>query len=190
VDPTTPTCSPNSIERAPRRRPDAHRRRRRPDPSVGSKPVRIAVDYGDAAELAGKLDKAITAISTGNDALFRMLRQQGVFVGRGAAPKVAFLYTGQGSQYVNMLAGLRATEPIVADVFRQADDVMTPLLGRPLDVVHLHRRRRPAGRQRSRTATAADRDHPAGGARNRSGHQPTPGHLRHASRHGHGPQPR
>ena len=61
-----------------------------------------------------------------------MLRQQGVFVGRGPAPKVAFLYTGQGSQYVNMLDQLRATEPIVADTFREADEVMTPLLGRPL----------------------------------------------------------
>jgi acyl transferase domain-containing protein len=119
-----------------RARTDAHAGRApaptRPDPAVGSKPVRIAIDFADAAELAGKLDKAITAISTGNDALFRMLRQQGVFVGRGAAPKVAFLYTGQGSQYVNMLAGLQAAEPIVADVFRQADEVMTPLLGRPL----------------------------------------------------------
>jgi acyl transferase domain-containing protein len=104
----------------------------RPDPTVGARAVRIAVDFADAADLAGKLDKAITAITTGNEALFRMLRQQGVFVGRGAAPKVAFLYTGQGSQYVNMLAGLQAAEPIVADVFRQADDVMTPLLGRPL----------------------------------------------------------
>ncbi len=104
----------------------------RPDPAVGTRPVRVAVDFADAADLAGKLDKLITALSTGNSALFRMLRQQGVFVGRGARAKVAFLYTGQGSQYVNMLAGLRAAEPIVADVFRQADDVMTPLLGRPL----------------------------------------------------------
>ena len=45
---------------------------------------------------------------------------------------MAFLYTGQGSQYVNMLDDLRASEPIVADTFREADDVMTPLLGRPL----------------------------------------------------------
>jgi acyl transferase domain-containing protein/acyl carrier protein len=104
----------------------------RPDPSIGSQPVRVAIDFADAADLAGKLDKLITALSTHNDALFRMLRQQGVFVGRGAPAKVAFLYTGQGSQYVNMLAGLRDAEPIVADVFRQADDVMTPLLGRSL----------------------------------------------------------
>jgi len=57
-------------------------------------------------------------------------------VGRGPAPKVAFLYTGQGSQYVNMLAGLRRTEPIVAQTFAEADAVMTPLLGRPLMLVN------------------------------------------------------
>src|SRR5208282_4436408 len=54
------------------------------------------------------------------------------FRGRGPAPKVAFLYTGQGSQYVNMIAPLRAAEPIVADLFAEADRIMTPLLGKPL----------------------------------------------------------
>jgi acyl transferase domain-containing protein len=104
----------------------------RPDPAVGRAARRIAVDFADASDLAVKLDKAVKALTSNNAAMFRMLRQQGVFVGRGPAPKVAFLYTGQGSQYVNMLQGLRASEPIVADTFREADDVMTPLLGRPL----------------------------------------------------------
>ena len=45
---------------------------------------------------------------------------------------MAFLYTGQGSQYVNMLATLRKDDQIVADTFAEADTVMTPLLGRPL----------------------------------------------------------
>ncbi|MBT8239775.1 MAG: acyltransferase domain-containing protein, partial [Acidimicrobiia bacterium] len=104
----------------------------RPTAEVGSAPVRIAVDYADAADLAAKLEKAVKALTSNNPAIFRMVRQQGVFFGRGPAPKVAFLYTGQGSQYVNMLDQLRATEPIVADTFRQADQVMTPLLGRSL----------------------------------------------------------
>ncbi len=51
---------------------------------------------------------------------------------RGHAGKVAFLYTGQGSQYVNMLEPLRAAEPIVAETFAEADRIMTPLLGKPL----------------------------------------------------------
>ena len=117
-------------------RADAHAGRApvpaRPEPSVGTAPVRIAVDFADAADLANKLDKAVKALTGNNPAIYKMLRQQGVFVGRGPAPKVAFLYTGQGSQYVNMLDQLRATEPIVAETFREADEVMTPLLGRPL----------------------------------------------------------
>ena len=85
-----------------------------PDPKLAGEAVRVAVDYANPAELAGKLAKTIQALSAPDPARFRMLRSQGVFVGRGAAPKVAFLYTGQGSQYVNMLTHLRDSEPIVA----------------------------------------------------------------------------
>ena len=45
---------------------------------------------------------------------------------------MAFLYTGQGSQYVNMLRTLRALEPIVARTFEEADRAMTSLLAKPL----------------------------------------------------------
>ncbi|MFN0285015.1 MAG: type I polyketide synthase, partial [Kineosporiaceae bacterium] len=105
-----------------------------PDAVLAGRAVRFAVDFADAADLAGKLTKAVKAFEAGAAAapMWKMLRSQGVFVGRGPAPKVAFLYTGQGSQYVNMLAGLRRTEPIVAQTFAEADAVMTPLLGRPL----------------------------------------------------------
>jgi malonyl CoA-acyl carrier protein transacylase len=51
---------------------------------------------------------------------------------RGAKAKVAFLYPGQGSQYVNMLAGLRARDPIVAETIDHADRAMETLLDRPL----------------------------------------------------------
>ena len=100
-------------------------------PALGAA-VRLAIDYGDAAELAGKAEKALKAFAAGNAAIWRMLRPQGVFLGRGPAPKVAFLYTGQGSQYVNMLKPLRESEPIVAATFAEADRIMMPLLGRPL----------------------------------------------------------
>ena len=65
-------------------------------------------------------------------AVWRALRARGVFLGRDRPAKVAFLYTGQGSQYVNMLKTLREREPVVAETFAEADRVMTPLLGRPL----------------------------------------------------------
>jgi acyl transferase domain-containing protein len=97
-----------------------------------SAPVRVAIDYGDAVDLADKAGRAAQALETGNPAMWRALRARGVFVGRGRPGKVAFLYTGQGSQYVNMLKALRQTEPVVADTFAQADRVMAPLLGRPL----------------------------------------------------------
>ncbi len=93
---------------------------------------RLAIDYADAAELADKSAKALKALAANQAAIWKALRPQGIFRGHGAAGKVAFLYTGQGSQYVNMLAPLRAAEPIVADLFTEADRIMTPLLGKPL----------------------------------------------------------
>ena len=95
-------------------------------------PVRVAIDFGDADELAGKAERAIQALTRGEPALLRALRAQGVFFGGGPRAKVAFLYPGQGSQYIGMLDTLRHTEPVVAETFAEADRVMTPLLGRPL----------------------------------------------------------
>ena len=95
-------------------------------------PERIAIDYGSAAELADKCAKALKALPANQPAVWKALRAQGIFRGHGRAPKVAFLYTGQGSQYVNMLHALCAAEPIVARTFEEADRVMTPLLGKPL----------------------------------------------------------
>jgi malonyl CoA-acyl carrier protein transacylase len=94
--------------------------------------VRLAIDYGDAAELADRCAMAVKALGNGDDRRFRALRNKGVFLGRGAPGKVAFLFTGQGSQYVGMLGELRDHEPMVAATFEEADQVMTPLLGGPL----------------------------------------------------------
>jgi acyl transferase domain-containing protein len=95
-------------------------------------PERIAIDYADAADLADKCAKALKALAADQPAVWKALRAQGIFRGRGPAGKVAFLYTGQGSQYINMMRELRASEPIVAETFAEADRVMTPLLGKPL----------------------------------------------------------
>ena len=93
---------------------------------------RLAIDYADAADLADRSAKALKALAVNEPGVWKALRAQGIFRGHGPAPKVAFLYTGQGSQYVNMLKSLRAFEPIVAETFAEADRVMTPLLGKPL----------------------------------------------------------
>jgi len=95
-------------------------------------PERVAIDYANATELADKAGSALKALAANQPAVWKAVRAQGIFRGHGPAPKVAFLYTGQGSQYVNMLELLRATEPIVAETFAEADRVMTPLLGKPL----------------------------------------------------------
>jgi acyl transferase domain-containing protein/NAD(P)-dependent dehydrogenase (short-subunit alcohol dehydrogenase family) len=95
-------------------------------------PERLAIDYANAAELAEKAASALKALAANQPAVWKALRAQGIFRGHGPASKVAFLYPGQGSQYVNMLKPLRAAEPIVAETFAEADRVMTPLLGKPL----------------------------------------------------------
>jgi acyl transferase domain-containing protein/NAD(P)-dependent dehydrogenase (short-subunit alcohol dehydrogenase family)/acyl carrier protein len=103
-----------------------------PDESDLRSPERIAIDFGDASDLANKAMSAMKAFTLNQPAMWKALRAQGVFRGQGTAAKVAFLYTGQGSQYVNMLRPLRDKEPIVARTFAEADRVMTPLLGKPL----------------------------------------------------------
>jgi acyl transferase domain-containing protein/NAD(P)-dependent dehydrogenase (short-subunit alcohol dehydrogenase family) len=93
---------------------------------------RLSIDYADAKELADKCAKALQALAVNQPAVWKAMRAQGIFRGSGPAPKVAFLYTGQGSQYANMLADLRGREPIVGETFAEADRIMTPLLGKPL----------------------------------------------------------
>ncbi|MGB9799729.1 MAG: SDR family NAD(P)-dependent oxidoreductase [Thermanaerothrix sp.] len=95
-------------------------------------PERLALDYADAADLAKRLEKALAALEKDAPETWQALAGQGIFRGRGAAGKVAFLFPGQGSQYVNMLRDLRDLDPVVAETFQEADAVMTPILGRPL----------------------------------------------------------
>ncbi len=93
---------------------------------------RLAIDYADASDLANKCATALKAFTANQPAFWKAIRAQGIFRGHGRPGKVAFLFTGQGSQYVNMIEPLRAAEPIVAEIFGEADRIMTPLLGKPL----------------------------------------------------------
>ena len=108
-----------------------------PDPAAPAAselqaPERLAIDYGNAFELADRSAKALKALDANEPMMWKALRAQGIFRGSGPAPKVAFLYPGQGSQYANMLRPLHAAEPIVANTFAEADSIMAPLLGKPL----------------------------------------------------------
>ena len=95
-------------------------------------PVRLAIDYADADELTARCAAATKALAANQPAAWRALRGRGIFRGAGTPGKVAFLFPGQGSQYVNMLAGMAKSDPVVGRTIAEADGVMTPLLGRPL----------------------------------------------------------
>jgi acyl transferase domain-containing protein len=103
-----------------------------PDEATLHASERLAIDFADPAELAARAERARRALDGDDPGAWRLLRAQGVFRGRGAAPRTAFLFTGQGSQYANMLRRLQEQEAVVAETFREADRVMAPLLGRPL----------------------------------------------------------
>jgi acyl transferase domain-containing protein len=93
---------------------------------------RVAIAFAEAKDLAEKAGKAAQALEGGDARAWKVLRNKGVFRGKGAAPKVAFLCTGQGSQYVGMLRALRESEPVVRETFAEADAAMAALLEKPL----------------------------------------------------------
>ena len=103
-----------------------------PDSKALSFSERLVIDYGDIEEFLKRAEKAIKAFENNTPSMWQALTAQGVYYGKGTPGKVAFLFPGQGSQYVNMLKEFRAIEPVVDQVFVEADRVMTPLLGKPL----------------------------------------------------------
>ena len=90
---------------------------------------RLAVVSASSGELREKL----TAWGAGRDAA-------GLYQGRapvGVQPRVAFLFTGQGSQYKNMGRELYETQPAFRNTLDQCDEILRPLLERSLlDVLY------------------------------------------------------
>ena len=120
------------LEQALRRRPgrQATRSRRRRAPSSWTRPNRLVIAFEDGGELVKKCELALEALAKNDARKWRILQTKGIHFGRGPAGKVAFLFPGQGSQYVNMLADV--PDPIVRETFAEADRTMGPILGRPL----------------------------------------------------------
>jgi malonyl CoA-acyl carrier protein transacylase len=97
-----------------------------------ARPERLVIDHASREELARRIEKAITALGEDSPAIWKALQAQGIYRSHGEAGKLAFLFPGQGSQYVNMLQDLRDIEPVVKQTIEEADAVMEPLLGRSL----------------------------------------------------------
>ncbi|MEM7583477.1 MAG: SDR family NAD(P)-dependent oxidoreductase [Acidobacteriota bacterium] len=87
-------------------------------------PQRLAVRAGSSEELVEQLA-----------AFERSDPAPGVATGRAAAqdaPRVAFLFTGQGAQYVGMGRQLYDTEPVFREVVERCDRLLASHLERPL----------------------------------------------------------
>lgn len=87
-------------------------------------PQRVAIDFGSAEELEARAKKAIECVDDDRPAAWRLARGKSIFRGYPAPGKIAFLFPGQGSQYVNMLRELRDVSSTVRLVFDEADGVM------------------------------------------------------------------
>jgi acyl transferase domain-containing protein/NADP-dependent 3-hydroxy acid dehydrogenase YdfG/uncharacterized ubiquitin-like protein YukD len=102
-----------------------------PSTQALSRPERLAIEFSNAEELIKRGDKALKAFEEPGTN-WQALTTQSVYHGSGRPGKLAFLFPGQGSQYANMLRDLYDFEPIIKETFREADEVMTPILGKPL----------------------------------------------------------
>ena len=91
---------------------------------------RLAIITSDKQELANKLAK----ISAGEEA-------SGVFSGKlpnnNKSPKIAFLFTGQGSQYVNMGRQLYETQPVFRRTLDRCEQILQSYLEKSiLEVIY------------------------------------------------------
>ena len=93
---------------------------------------RLAISFADPADFAQKAGKAVKALEMPKSGVWQMLSGRGIFYGKDKPGKTAFLFPGQGSQYVNMLRELRKISPVVDKTILEADEVLRSLLGKNL----------------------------------------------------------
>ncbi len=93
--------------------------------------LRVAAAAADNAERNYQIERAIAGLEKGGN--YDLLRQRGIHLEDVPSDgQLAMLFTGQGSQYLDMGLDLAPVFRPAGDTFREADEVMTPLLGRPL----------------------------------------------------------
>ena len=82
---------------------------------------RLMIDFGDHAELVDRVQKARKVMGFDTPQAWKAMEAQGIFRGHGPKPgKLAFLFPGQGSQYVNMGRELAAFSPTVKATLDEA----------------------------------------------------------------------
>jgi acyl transferase domain-containing protein len=88
--------------------------------------ARLAVVAPSVEALERKL--ALAATQLAEPSAYPVLQEQGIYVGEAAAPpRVAFAFSGQGSQYVGMLRDVVREVPAAAAMLREADATMARL---------------------------------------------------------------
>ncbi|MCA9978122.1 MAG: type I polyketide synthase, partial [Anaerolineales bacterium] len=85
---------------------------------------RLALTAANAADAEAQLAAFVAGKKTEN-------MQSGVFVGT-RRPKIAFLFTGQGAQYVGMGRQLYETQPVFRAALEKCQEVLRPYLQHPL----------------------------------------------------------
>ena len=82
---------------------------------------RLAVIAADKQELTDKLAKIITKLEVSSVFLAKL-------PSNSQSPKIAFLFTGQGSQYINMGRQLYQTQPVFRRSLEQCDEILQSYL--------------------------------------------------------------
>ncbi len=103
-----------------------------PAPCELASSFRLAISFQDTKELHDKGAKLFHAMQQKDEKMLFALQSQGIFLGEGKPGKVAFLFPGQGSQYLNMGEKLRNSYPVVSRIFEDADRIMEGKLDKRL----------------------------------------------------------
>jgi acyl transferase domain-containing protein/NAD(P)-dependent dehydrogenase (short-subunit alcohol dehydrogenase family)/phosphopantetheinyl transferase/acyl carrier protein len=103
-------------------------------PFSASDAVRVAAAAESQDEQRGQVERVLKSLAKGSNP--DLLRARGVHLETSVlSGQVAFLFTGQGSQYLNMGLDLAERYPVVADTFAEADQVLAPMLGQPVSAL-------------------------------------------------------
>jgi acyl transferase domain-containing protein len=84
-----------------------------------------------AATTRTHFEERLCVVASSREEARAKLRAGGV-IGKARTPKVAFLFTGQGSQYVGMGRDLYETEPVFREALDRCAKITAPLLEKPL----------------------------------------------------------